>query len=91
MVVDSLGGEEEPFGNFRVAQTVRNELQDLDLPIGQLGDVLSGARTRPARNSAGPPLAEAPGHDRRRRPGFEPLELPQGLAQTLLNRAEGSM
>src|SRR5207302_7517504 len=68
----------------RVAQTVGHQLQDLDLPVGQLGDVLARAWTRSARNPAGATFAKAAGNECRRRFGLEPLELFQSLPQRLL-------
>lgn len=84
MVVDRFIGQEEAFGDVRVAQTFGDVPEHFELSHRQVSGILPCCRARTARQAASPTLVQAAPDDCRRRLRAEALQLLEGAAESVL-------
>jgi hypothetical protein len=81
VVVDRLLGDDEPLGDLRVAQALREELENLELAPGQAGGILPRGGAWAARKPAHASLAQPAGDDPSRRLRAQPAQVVECVAQ----------
>jgi len=66
MMIDRLLRDDQTLGDLRIAQSLGEQGEHLELAGGETGRVITRPWTRPARHAAHASLAQSPGDDRGR-------------------------